>query len=85
MDDRGVLERPALLSESLDPPEDLPEQAPRQVAFGQLEDTVPRLPRVAVGERALVAGSIATIRGFLVALPYVVARGGPFALVKGVP
>jgi putative inorganic carbon (HCO3(-)) transporter len=65
-----------------------------------------RLPAVAIGERALVAGSIAAITGFLVAgtaeynfgdsevvmlawvivaLPYVVARGGPFALVKGVP
>jgi putative inorganic carbon (HCO3(-)) transporter len=65
-----------------------------------------RLPAAAVGERALVAGSIAAITGFLVAgapeynfgdsevvmlawvivaLPYVVARGGPFALVKGVP
>ncbi len=65
-----------------------------------------RLPAAAVGERALVAGSIAAITGFLlagtaeynfgdsevvmlawviVALPYVVSRGGPFALVKGVP
>ena len=30
--------------ESLDAPEDLPTQALRQVAFGQLEDTVPRMP-----------------------------------------
>jgi hypothetical protein len=30
--------------ESLDAPEDLPTQALRQVAFGQLEDTVPRRP-----------------------------------------
>lgn len=65
-----------------------------------------RLPAAAIGERALVAGSIAAITGFLVAgtaehnfgdsevvmlawvivaLPYVVARTGPFALVKGVP
>jgi O-antigen ligase len=65
-----------------------------------------RLPAAAIGERALVAGSIAAITGFLVAgmsehnfgdsevvmlawmimaLPYVVARGGPFALVKDVP
>jgi O-antigen ligase len=65
-----------------------------------------RLPAAAIGERALVAGSIAAITAFLVAgtseynfgdsevvmlawvivaLPYVVARGGPFALVKGVP
>ena len=65
-----------------------------------------RLPAAAIGERTLVAGSIAAITGFLVAgmsehtfgdsevvmlawviaaLPYVVARGGPFALVKGVP
>jgi O-antigen ligase len=65
-----------------------------------------RLPAAASRERALVAGSIAAITGFLVAgmsehnfgdsevvmlawvivaLPYVVARGGPFALVKGVP
>jgi putative inorganic carbon (HCO3(-)) transporter len=65
-----------------------------------------RLPATAIRERALVAGSIAAITGFLVAgmsehnfgdsevimlawvivaLPYVVARGGPFALVKGVP
>ena len=65
-----------------------------------------RLPAAAIRERALVAGSIAAITGFLVAgtaehnfgdsevvmlawvivaLPYVVVRGGPFALVKGVP
>ena len=64
-----------------------------------------RLPPAASGERALVAGSIAAITGFLVAgtseynfgdskvvmlarvivaLSYVIARGGPFALVKGV-
>ena len=30
--------------ESLAAPEDLPTQALRQVAFGQLEDTVPRMP-----------------------------------------
>jgi hypothetical protein len=30
--------------ESLDAPEDLPTQTLRQVAFGQLEDTVPRRP-----------------------------------------
>jgi hypothetical protein len=30
--------------EPLDAPEDLPKQALRQVAFGQLEDTVPRMP-----------------------------------------
>ena len=65
-----------------------------------------RLPAAATRERALVAGSIAAVTGFLVAgtaehnfgdsevamlawvivaLPYVVARGGPVALVKGVP
>ncbi len=65
-----------------------------------------RLPAAATRERALVAGSIAAITGFLVAgmsehnfgdsevvmlawvivaLPYVVARGGPVALVKRVP
>jgi len=65
-----------------------------------------RLPPAATAERALVAGSIAAVTGFLVAgmseynfgdsevvmlawvivaLPYVVARGGPFALLKGVP
>lgn len=27
--------------ESLDPPEDLPKEAPRQAAFGQLQDVVP--------------------------------------------
>jgi len=30
--------------ESLDPPENLPTQAVRQVAFGRLEDEVPRMP-----------------------------------------
>ncbi len=30
--------------ESLDAPEYLPTEAPRQVAFGQLEDEVPRMP-----------------------------------------
>jgi len=65
-----------------------------------------RLPAAATRERALVAGSIAAVTGFLVAgtseynfgdsevvmlawvivaLPYVVSRGGPVALVKGVP
>jgi O-antigen ligase len=65
-----------------------------------------RLPAAALGERALVAGSIAAITGFLVAgtaehnfgdsavvmhawvivaLPYGIARGGPFGLVKGMP
>lgn len=65
-----------------------------------------RLPAAALRERALVAGCMAAITGFLVAgmsehnfgdsevimlawvivaLPYVVGRGGPVALVKGVP
>ena len=65
-----------------------------------------RLLAADVGERALVAGSIDAITGFLMAgtaeynfgdsavvmlawvivpLQYVVSRGGPFALVKGVP
>jgi O-antigen ligase len=65
-----------------------------------------RIPAAAIGERALVAGSIAAITGFLVAgtaehnfgdsevvmlawvilaIPYGVARGRPFALSKGVP
>ena len=30
--------------ESLDVPEDLPKEGPRQVAFGKLEDEVPRMP-----------------------------------------
>jgi len=30
--------------ESLDAPDDLPKQAPRQVTLGQLEDEVPRMP-----------------------------------------
>ena len=30
--------------ESLDAPEDLPKQVSRQVALGQLEDEVPRMP-----------------------------------------
>ena len=30
--------------ESLDAPEDLPKQAPRQVALGKLEREVPRMP-----------------------------------------
>jgi putative inorganic carbon (HCO3(-)) transporter len=74
--------------------------------FTQAVRLLRRLPVAAMGERALVAGSIAAITGFLVAgmsehtfgdsevvmlawvivgLPYVIARGGPFALVKGVP
>jgi hypothetical protein len=30
--------------ESLDAPEDLPKQAPRQEALGQLEDEIPGMP-----------------------------------------
>jgi len=30
--------------ESLDAPEDLPKQAPRQVALGKLQDEVPSIP-----------------------------------------
>jgi hypothetical protein len=33
--------------EPLDAPEDLPKQALRQVAFGQLENPVPRMPEEA--------------------------------------
>ena len=31
-------------SESLDAPDDLPEEAPCQVAFSQMKDEVPRMP-----------------------------------------
>ena len=41
--------------ESLDAPEDLPKEGPRQVAFGQLQDEVPRMPDPATGlEEALL-------------------------------
>jgi len=36
--------------ESLDAPEDLPKQAPRQLAFGNLEREVPRVPNQAPAE-----------------------------------
>jgi hypothetical protein len=36
--------------ESLDAPEDLPKEAPRQLAFGKLEREVPRVPNQAPAE-----------------------------------
>jgi hypothetical protein len=52
--------------EPLDAPEDLPKQAPRQVALGQLEDKVPRMPDEAPArlEQALLqARQVPTLDG----------------------